>query len=93
MKRRWQKFTLLNLGALVGVFASLFMVPANTPTWLWAAIAGVVIAVLNYLLLAKLKKVERGESTKDTGLSTMVVVAGFLVFIFDLFFRLAGHSH
>jgi hypothetical protein len=92
LRKRWQKFTLLNVGLLLGVLASLFMVPGNTPTWLWAAISTTVVASMNYLAFARLRKVERGESIKYTKLTTLVIALGFVFFLIDLFLSLTRHS-
>jgi len=53
--KKWQKFTVLNIALLLGILASFFMVPSETPAWLWGSISVVVIAAMNYALFRKLK--------------------------------------
>lgn len=92
IQKRWQKFTVLNIGIALGVFTSLFWIPKSTSVVLLVVLFGAVIAVMNYLLFTRLKRISSGESTKDTSLSTIVVVVGFLIFLLDLVFRVVRHS-
>lgn len=77
---------------VLGLFASLFMIPGNVPTWLLAALFGAIIAAMSYVLFARLGKIAGRGSIKDTGLSTVIIVLGLLIFVLDLAFKLARHS-
>ena len=92
MQKRWQKFTVLNIGMALGFFISLFWIPSATSIVLLAALFAAIIAVMNYLLFTRLRRVSNGESIRDTSLSTVAIVAGFLIFVLDLVFRLTRHS-
>jgi len=89
--KRWQKFTLLNIGLGLGLFVSLFVIPARTSVWLLVGLFITIIVTMNYLLFVKLRKIENGETTKDTRFSTVIIYAGFFIFVLDLVFRLVHH--
>jgi hypothetical protein len=55
MKPR-KRFAAINVGALIGIGLSLFVVPSNTPFWLWLAISTATIAIFNFFLYRRLKK-------------------------------------
>jgi hypothetical protein len=93
VKKTWQKFTVMNVGIVVGLFVSLFVIPATTSIDLLVVICGVFIATMNYLLFARLRKVAGGEEIRDTRLSTIVIVVGFVIFVLDVVLRLAHYSH
>jgi uncharacterized membrane protein YfcA len=90
--KKWQKFTVLNAGMLLGVLASIFMLPSDTPTWLWASVCIVVIVAMNYLLLGKLRG-SSGAQAKLPRSSTLIIAVGFLIFVIDLLYHLAHRSH
>jgi len=52
----WKKFAAINVGALIGIGLSLFIVPPNTPFWMWLAISTATIAIFNFFLYRRLKK-------------------------------------
>jgi hypothetical protein len=89
IKKKAQKYALLNLGMVLGAIASGFVLPGNTPVWLWALVSAVVIGTLNYLLFITLRKGEGTRSQNDSRFSTALVFLGFLIFVLDLVFRLA----
>ena len=43
----WQQILLVNAATLMGVVASLFAAPPDTPVWIWAAGSALAIIVLN----------------------------------------------
>jgi len=92
VQKRWQKFTLLNIGIALGLFASLFWIPKATSIVLLVVLFGAVVAVMNYLAFTRMGRVSSGEPTRDTSFSTLIAVAMFLIFVLDLIFRLAHHS-
>ena len=81
----WKKVTLVNGGWLIGIAISLFIVPPNTPLWLWATVSGTVLAVMNYFFFGR----QRGiASERKVGLmGTVVGGAGLIVLLLELIFR------
>jgi hypothetical protein len=77
----WMRVLLLNLAALIGIVVSLFMVPENTPFWLWATIAGIFLLVWNVPLFR-----QRRRTPETSGRSTRTIMAalGFALLIIDL---------
>lgn len=90
--KKWQKFTVLNVGILLGIVASNFMLPSNTPAWLWAAISIVVIITMNYLLVRKLRSAA-GTPREQVKGSTVIIAVGFLIVLIDMLVRLAHRTH
>jgi hypothetical protein len=58
--KTWKRFAVINVGVLTGIGLSLFLVPPNTPFWLWAIIATAIIGGFNFLLY----KTQRRSPTK-----------------------------
>jgi hypothetical protein len=80
----WKKIVIVNGGGLSGIVISLFIVPAGTPLWLWAAISGIVLALLNYLFL---RAKGRNPMKPKTTVSTAIVLIGVGVLLLDLIWR------
>ena len=80
-----KKFVLFNVGLLAGIFISIFLAPPDTPVWLWATISVVVLAVMNFLTLRRLKTAST-ERKSSVG-STVVITLGVLVLLLDLVYR------
>jgi uncharacterized membrane protein HdeD (DUF308 family) len=93
LPRRWQKFTMLNVGLFLGIVASLFVIPATTSVWLVAGISAVIVGVMNVLLFMRLRNAEAGQSTGASSSSTIIIALGFLILLIDLAIRLAQHQH
>jgi hypothetical protein len=91
VQKRWQKFTVLNAGLLIGIFASLFVIPASTSIWLVAAVSAAIVGVMNVLLFRRLRSAEAETSVNDSKSSTVIIAVGFLIFLIDLAFGLAHH--
>jgi membrane protein implicated in regulation of membrane protease activity len=80
----WKKVALLNVGCLLGIGVSLFIVPPSTPLWIWATASVVWLAVFNYFLIRRLQK---GTGERKVGHTPtigiwlcVVVLLGELVF-------------
>jgi predicted membrane channel-forming protein YqfA (hemolysin III family) len=93
LKKTWQKFTLLNISLVLGLIASLFVVPGNTPLGWLAVVFGASVAVMNCLLFARLRKPTGRESASDSRLSTVIVSAGVVIFLLDLLLTYIHRSH
>jgi hypothetical protein len=76
----WQKPVLLNIAGLVGVVVSLFIVPGETPFWLWCVIAIVVIAALNTILYVGRRRVADSARTARTA----IVIVGVMLLMIDV---------
>jgi drug/metabolite transporter (DMT)-like permease len=81
----WKKFVGVNVGMLIGIGISLFIVPPNTPFWLWAVIAAVFLAGMNYYLYRKLQKPP--TESKSANLNTIIIVIGSIIFLADIAYR------
>ena len=91
MQKRWQKFTLLNIGVALGLFVSLFGIPKSTSILLLAVVFSAIVAAMNYALFVRLKRGTGGDFIKNKTLSTVITVLGVLIFLFGLIYRIASH--
>lgn len=83
----WKKFALVNGALLVGTLTFLFIVPPETPLWLYATLTGVAVVAFNLMLLRprQNKDNRRGDSSKDIA----IAIVGLLIIILDLLWRRA----
>ena len=79
----WQKVMLVNCAVLIGVVISLFAVPGRTPLWLWATVAIVVMAAMNYVLFVRSRGLH-SDATSTSRVTTAVIVAGLLLLVLDV---------
>ena len=75
----WKKIVVVNGGALVGVFISLFIVSPHTPLWLWAAVSGGWVAALNYLFFGR--KQRAGERMSGTEITVRLALGGVVLLL------------
>jgi hypothetical protein len=52
----WKKYAAINVGAVLGVGLSIFIVPDNTPFWLWLTIGTATIAIFNFFLYRRMQR-------------------------------------
>jgi hypothetical protein len=84
----WKKFAILNAGALVGILASLFIVPASTPLWIWGVSSALAVLLFNYGAL----KYRPSPDRKKGGMSSTIVIAlGFGLLLLELAIRFLTH--
>jgi hypothetical protein len=76
----WKRFLLLNGSAVAGLAVSLFVVPDNTPLWVWIVASMVVLTVLNVSLVLR-KKSGEIPSLKAR---TVVIVAAVVFLALDV---------
>lgn len=78
--KTWKKYALVNLGAIFGAGVSLFIVPENTPLWIWATMACITVFLLNYLVI------RRGSTEKLPAkkANTVIIVLGFVLLVIDV---------
>jgi branched-subunit amino acid ABC-type transport system permease component len=84
-----KKIIVLNLAWLAGIGLSIFIVPDNTPFWLWVAIALATIAILNFLLYRRLTKPL--GAPRPEPLPTIIVWICTAFCLLDVIFHLFHH--
>ena len=85
----WKKVALVNMGGLLGVAGSLFILPPNTPLWIWATASVVCLAALNYFLIRRLRKSTGERTVRPT--ANIVMWLGIVVLLMELAFRYWHH--
>jgi hypothetical protein len=84
---RKRKLLVLNVGLAGGVIASIFMVPARTPLWLWGLVCGLAVVAINCaLLISKGKEFPPGRASQRKAL--LIIAMGLTLLLLDLLF---GH--
>jgi uncharacterized membrane protein YfcA len=86
----WKRALLVNAGGVIGIGVSLLIVPAQTPLWLWAVVAVVVLMVLNYVFLIW-RRTDQSAPQRTPSRSTIVICLGCIVLLFDLVLRYLHH--
>jgi hypothetical protein len=81
----WKKITFVNMGGLLGIGISLFTVPPKTPLWIWATASVVWLAVVNYLLILRLRK--GNGARKISSAPSIVIWLGVVAMLLELVFR------
>lgn len=71
----WKQYLLLNTVAVVVAVCSIFVVPANTPLRVWAAVSGGVLATANVLQHRRL------STSKTSVISSVVTIWGFSLLV------------
>ncbi len=73
----------MNGGSLIGVCIALFIVPPQTPFWLFATISGVIVVSMNSVFILRFRQTDGGGRQNFKAITTGVI-AGFLFLILDL---------
>ena len=76
---RWQLVLLFNGSGLLGIIISLFTLPSNTPFWWWVGASIVALAIMNFIVVLRFRRVERDAGPTNSGASTFIIAFGFLV--------------
>jgi hypothetical protein len=82
---RWKKVALVNVGGLLGIGLSLFIVPPQTPLWIWATLSVLCLAVFNCFLFRRLRR-STSERKADSK-SGVVIWLAFVLLVLELVFR------
>jgi ABC-type branched-subunit amino acid transport system permease subunit len=82
----WKRALVVNVGALLGIGISLFVVSPRTPLWLFAILSVVSVAVLNYVCFGW-RRTANGETGSSPSKSKVVICLGCLVLLLDLILR------
>ena len=85
----WKNVALVNVGGLLGIGVSLFIVPPNTPLWIWATASVACLAALNYFLIRRLQKSADERTVRPT--ANIVMWLGVIVLLVELVFRYWHH--
>ena len=83
---RWKVLTLVNTCFVAGAGISIFVLPPETPVWLWAIGAVLFAVALNLIVLGRLRARE-GSKTRPI-VSTLVIIGTFLILVAELVLRL-----
>jgi hypothetical protein len=75
----WKRILVLNTAGLLGVASSLFVLPANTPLYLWLVLSALVLVALNVAILVRHRKTATGTRPK-TSKTWDVIIALCLAF-------------
>jgi len=89
--KRWKKFALVNVGGLIGIVLSLFIVPGKTPVHLWAICAGGVLILMNYFFVFRRTKTENHK--RELGAGWWIIVLGFTALLLDLIWSFYSRHH
>ena len=75
-----RQFVIWNACAVVGIVISIFLVPGNTPFWLWACIAGAFLCILNAAKsLQRKRPTDEAAAASRTRTTIIVLALAFLV--------------
>ena len=86
----WKKIAVLNVGLIIGIGLSLFILPSSTPVWLWGAASASVVMALNVFSIARRSPTEpRGSISIAGQVGGGIAVALLLV---ELLVRVLSHS-
>lgn len=81
----WKKFLYLNVGAVLGIIASLFILPGNLRFAYWLCGAIVILATVNVLAFWRIRSKRRYDVTGGLKTSSKVIIyVGLLFFLLDL---------
>lgn len=79
--RGGKQIVIVNIAATLGIATSLFIVPGNTPLWVWAVIAIGFLIVTNVVLLVRPAE-SIAESNRAT--RTIIITLGAAILIIDI---------
>ena len=85
----WKKVAVVNIGGLLGIGVSLFIVPPHTPLWIWAAASALCLIVLNHFFIRRLQRGAGKRNANST--SSVVIYLSFIVLLLELVFRYWHH--
>jgi hypothetical protein len=80
----WQKAFVLNVAVLLGIASSLFVLPANTPFFLWLTISVVVLAAFNIAIVVRERRIAPGSRPRASKATTIVIALGAAIWILDI---------
>ncbi len=80
---KWKRIALVNLGALGGAVAALFIVPETTPVWIWGLLSLVVLLTLNIIVVRR-KVSAGGENASSRWRNRAMILLGLALLVLDL---------
>jgi hypothetical protein len=81
--KKWKRLVLVNLGALGGAVAALFIVPESTPVWIWGLVSLVFLVALNIAAL-KRKGSAEGRTVPSKSGNKVIILLGLALLVLDL---------
>ena len=82
--KTWRRVLLINISLLIGFAISAFILPPNTPAWLWALVCLLALLVLNYFFLRRPLKVDNEQRSR---LPQVIMLLGFVILLLDLIYH------
>ena len=82
-----QKLLILNIAGLVGIASSLFVLPGNTPFFLWVAVSAGVLIVFNVAMVIRHSKITPGRTPTASKTTTIIIALGTAIWILDILAR------
>jgi hypothetical protein len=80
----WRKALIVNLVAIIGAGSTLLVAPPSMSFWLWLAICFIAIAIVNYFVLFRGRKLQPQEEFPRW--KTMTAIGLFVFFILDILY-------
>jgi hypothetical protein len=82
--KMWKKVVLFNAGWLLGIGLSLFVVPRQTPLWLWATLSSITLAFLDFVFFGRQNSRELSNNGR---FFSVVGCLGLVIFFLDILYR------
>jgi hypothetical protein len=86
----WRRVLLINMGLLAGISISLFIVPQNTPLWIWVVSSLAFLVAMNYAQFAWHSTIARRTNDARTKRAVIIGLLGILFLILDLIYSRYG---
>ena len=80
----WKKVLVLNIAGLLGVASSMFVVPDNTPVYLWLVLAGLTLAGFNVLIFVRRREIASGSRPATSKAQNVLIALGVAFWILDV---------
>jgi uncharacterized membrane protein YfcA len=82
---RWKLLCIVNVAAVVGLIAAtVFLIPPQTPLWIWAISSVAVLVVLNLTFWHKTKS---AQPRRSDSAAVTIIILGFIFFLLDIIFH------
>jgi hypothetical protein len=80
----WKKALVLNIAGLLGIASSIFVVPPNTPFFLWLIISAVVLSAFNVAIFVRHRKAGPGSRQPTSKTTDAIIALGVVFWIVDV---------
>jgi len=82
--RPWKRLLIINIGALAGCLAAVYLVPPETPLWMFVLTCAGFIVVLNVAIFLRIRKGARTPRTPTAASSFRSVVLWIMLAVIIL---------